>query len=131
MGLLSGSLKRLRLGLLSSHFRHNVPREPLRSSELTEVIGLHVVRANVANPTSLTVGTGRALVNGDVDNLLAELDGRRDVRVQVAHAELVAAVADADGRRAAARLRDAVDACLLYTSPSPRDKRQSRMPSSA
>ena len=24
-----------------------------------------------------------------------------------------------------------VDACLLYTSPSPRDKRQSRMPSSA
>ena len=26
---------------------------------------------------------------------------------------------------------DAADACLLYTSPSPRDKRQSRMPSSA
>ena len=24
-----------------------------------------------------------------------------------------------------------VDICLLYTSPSPRDKRQSRMPSSA
>ena len=33
-------------------------------------------------------------------------------------------------------LRDRIDlvervACLLYTSPSPRDKRQSRMPSSA
>ena len=26
---------------------------------------------------------------------------------------------------------DMVDICLLYTSPSPRDKRQSRMPSSA
>ena len=26
---------------------------------------------------------------------------------------------------------DAIDTCLLYTSPSPRDKRQSRMPSSA
>ena len=26
---------------------------------------------------------------------------------------------------------DAYNACLLYTSPSPRDKRQSRMPSSA
>ena len=26
---------------------------------------------------------------------------------------------------------DAMFACLLYTSPSPRDKRQSRMPSSA
>ena len=24
-----------------------------------------------------------------------------------------------------------IEACLLYTSPSPRDKRQSRMPSSA
>ena len=27
--------------------------------------------------------------------------------------------------------RNAVSVCLLYTSPSPRDKRQSRMPSSA
>ena len=26
---------------------------------------------------------------------------------------------------------DKVNSCLLYTSPSPRDKRQSRMPSSA
>ena len=26
---------------------------------------------------------------------------------------------------------DRADTCLLYTSPSPRDKRQSRMPSSA
>ena len=30
-----------------------------------------------------------------------------------------------------ATVDDAVRACLLYTSPSPRDKRQSRMPSSA
>ena len=28
-------------------------------------------------------------------------------------------------------MRDSYGACLLYTSPSPRDKRQSRMPSSA
>ena len=34
----------------------------------------------------------------------------------------------ADGMRLA--LWD-INACLLYTSPSPRDKRQSRMPSSA
>ena len=26
---------------------------------------------------------------------------------------------------------DGIERCLLYTSPSPRDKRQSRMPSSA
>ena len=29
------------------------------------------------------------------------------------------------------RIHGLADACLLYTSPSPRDKRQSRMPSSA
>ena len=37
-----------------------------------------------------------------------------------------------DGMREVARwLRQEVVPCLLYTSPSPRDKRQSRMPSSA
>ena len=40
---------------------------------------------------------------------------------------IVAAV----GSRVAARHEAQVAACLLYTSPSPRDKRQSRMPSSA
>ena len=30
-----------------------------------------------------------------------------------------------------AGLRDQIDACLLYTSPSPRDRTRSRMPSSA
>ena len=40
------------------------------------------------------------------------------------------AALDSDGARNG--LRDMVfDFCLLYTSPSPRDKRQSRMPSSA
>ena len=31
----------------------------------------------------------------------------------------------------AGRLAKPLNTCLLYTSPSPRDKRQSRMPSSA
>ena len=35
------------------------------------------------------------------------------------------------GPFADASLLKKVDACLLYTSPSPRDKRQTRMPSSA
>ena len=30
-----------------------------------------------------------------------------------------------------AEMQSMLNACLLYTSPSPRDKRQSRMPSSA
>ena len=29
------------------------------------------------------------------------------------------------------RIADGLDACLLYTSPSPRDRQKSRMPSSA
>ena len=37
----------------------------------------------------------------------------------------------ADNFTDAQRSSDAYVACLLYTSPSPRDKRQSRMPSSA
>ena len=35
------------------------------------------------------------------------------------------------GRGNISASRVLIDACLLYTSPSPRDKRQSRMPSSA
>ena len=34
-------------------------------------------------------------------------------------------------KRYAAKDSSEADICLLYTSPSPRDKRQSRMPSSA
>ena len=34
-------------------------------------------------------------------------------------------------RRRVAEMGERVEGCLLYTSPSPRDKRQSRMPSSA
>ena len=35
------------------------------------------------------------------------------------------------GGGASVTISDTPPACLLYTSPSPRDKRQSRMPSSA
>ena len=50
-------------------------------------------------------------------------------------AGLAVSVDAANGQFAKQRLQDTTDAialfCLLYTSPSPRDKRQSRMPSSA
>ena len=38
---------------------------------------------------------------------------------------------DTESELKSLRVLDHVDSCLLYTSPSPRDKRQSRMPSSA
>ena len=49
--------------------------------------------------------------------------------------EILQAIKEAVGHKCAIAFRFAVDElrgdCLLYTSPSPRDKRQSRMPSSA
>ena len=36
-----------------------------------------------------------------------------------------------DGDMSFLEMMDVLNNCLLYTSPSPRDKRQSRMPSSA
>ena len=47
--------------------------------------------------------------------------------------ELRQALANAKGHleEAGASLGDVVKACLLYTSPSPRDRQKSRMPSSA
>ena len=49
--------------------------------------------------------------------------------------ELMAAVGGKGGgifgKLAGKAVKGAIQGCLLYTSPSPRDKRQSRMPSSA
>ena len=60
---------------------------------------------------------------------MAELETISNVRRIHAHGEASAAYM-ADGY-ARASGKPGVCACLLYTSPSPRDKRQSRMPSSA
>ena len=38
---------------------------------------------------------------------------------------------DSGAKNLVVALREGSPSCLLYTSPSPRDKRQSRMPSSA
>ena len=49
----------------------------------------------------------------------AELKKRCETKLKEAEQKVAAITLDEDG------------SCLLYTSPSPRDKRQSRMPSSA
>ena len=51
------------------------------------------------------------------------------VRSTAAHARITEV--NIDDARDAPGVIGVVTACLLYTSPSPRDKRQSRMPSSA
>ena len=61
------------------------------------------------------------------------LSGNRKKRCDVAmlYSPTTAAVMVAVGRAAVAAVVARKVDCLLYTSPSPRDKRQSRMPSSA
>ena len=67
----------------------------------------------------------------------AATSAAKRMKVEELRAALEAAGASTEGnkptlveRLVAAQRGDAMD-CLLYTSPSPRDKRQSRMPSSA
>ena len=50
-----------------------------------------------------------------------------------AHAQSANTAPDLEGRRAALNslIKEQWEYCLLYTSPSPRDQRGSRMPSSA
>ena len=50
---------------------------------------------------------------------------------KAAEAESIAAAAEAEAQNAAQRAREKLARCLLYTSPSPRDRTRPRMPSSA
>ena len=74
-----------------------------------------------------------AFVNG---KWVQAKDGKTFDVINPARGDIIAQIADlsrvevADAIHAAETARH-VWACLLYTSPSPRDKRQSRMPSSA
>ena len=64
-----------------------------------------------------------------VDHHLADV--RAQVVAQGAQDDVVFLVDQERPLALGGRLLDRVPDCLLYTSPSPRDKRQSRMPSSA
>ena len=67
--------------------------------------------------------TTNPAIDDRADNLIIEVAlhlGEKTVRT--------IAMDTTDGLR---RGQDVFNTCLLYTSPSPRDKRQSRMPSSA
>ena len=69
------------------------------------------------------VGGGRGAFIGSVHRMAAALDGK---------IQLVAGAFSSDAKKS--KLSGEImmlDACLLYTSPSPRDATLSRMPSSA
>ena len=73
------------------------------------------------------VGTDRTLSNGDVCNKIGTY-----LKALAAHDNNVPFYVALPSSTIDWDIKDAKNIpCLLYTSPSPRDKRQSRMPSSA
>ena len=71
---------------------------------------------------------GAAAMKKDLTNILALCDalGNPHKKLKAIH------IAGTNGKGSTAHILSAIlQSCLLYTSPSPRDKRQSRMPSSA
>ena len=81
--------------------------------------------ANVWERVADTVGDEIALINGDKKSNWSSFDTK---------AAKIATILEEHGLKSDSKvgiyLHNSND-CLLYTSPSPRDKRQSRMPSSA
>ena len=104
---------------------------PLGESLVDAVVGTWLKREGDA------VNRGESLVELETDkvnlDVTAEEDGvlesiaRREGEV-VTVGEVLGLVGAGNGASAPAPV---AETCLLYTSPSPRDKRQSRMPSSA
>ena len=91
------------------------------------------------SPATAEVQASRLLRDAKVAAAVAEARKARSERTQITadwvleqqQALVASALArDSDGSVEIAR-KALKDICLLYTSPSPRDKRQSRMPSSA
>ena len=88
------------------------------SNEVLEVLG--ILQAG-GTPTAAQGALVIAAVNGIDDHHALDSDELTAIKTATdAYNTTIAAIADAN---------DSI--CLLYTSPSPRDKRQSRMPSSA
>ena len=79
----------------------------------------HAKSSNIVNNESVqSILQGRTIKGQIIDENNEPLIG---VSVTVKGANTIGTITDFDGNYT----------CLLYTSPSPRDKRQSRMPSSA
>ena len=100
---------------------------------VTSTVGADALLASVESIPPLAafeqlLGIAVTLYYGTVyRRLLTTSEGRRGLRLSFAEAfSQISGAAELVGRSAATNA-----ACLLYTSPSPRDQRGSRMPSSA
>ena len=66
-----------------------------------------------------------------LDELLAKASGEDEIEMRMLKLQISAAEKMPGAEKAFFEIAELANSCLLYTSPSPRDKRQSRMPSSA
>ena len=82
----------------------------------------------------------RQIAHQEIDHIFQDLFPRHGMKARLSQIELSHKMLDAmihskialsDAGTGIGKTYAYLVACLLYTSPSPRDKRQSRMPSSA
>ena len=90
-------------------------------------LGIDVVSLTVEDDIAVVFAAADDLADGGVE---AALNGAREEVGLGAHRS-VAALEVAGASKAAVAREARAGGCLLYTSPSPRDQRGSRMPSSA
>ena len=103
-------------------------REPLRIEE-REIISRELSRGRKARYIGKLLGRHHSTIYDEIDRN----GGAASYRAVDAQRRAEDNRARPKDRKleTSARLHDAVNDCLLYTSPSPRDRTRSRMPSSA
>ena len=78
---------------------------------------------NIFNSTDLDIRSFKSEMDKLVDKLLKDMNSKQNVNLNI--------VDDAEMQKLNKTFRNKDMPCLLYTSPSPRDRYGSRMPSSA
>ena len=105
------------------------------AERLTEIVDLVLEaarRAGASDADAVGIAWTQSAAQvrlGEVETVTMSRERRLGLRCFDGNASAVASTADLTPAAVERFARDVV--CLLYTSPSPRDKRQSRMPSSA
>ena len=99
--------------------------------KIFDVIGLPI--KNIIDTVKALGKVLGALFSGDIDGAFDALNqGVQDIKGNFVEAgQAIVSAKDALVEFGEEAIREAEIACLLYTSPSPRDRQKSRMPSSA
>ena len=111
----------------------NLVGETVTGGRLNAFNALNLAMANCGplecEPDSIYASTG-CVYDASLDTVVTELELGVELSSFLCATSTVCVFTDADSLGWVCDSL-AINSCLLYTSPSPRDKRQSRMPSSA